>query len=566
MKITKLMWCALCAAVLAVFFVGCNGLDPYSIHAPSDLQSKIDSIANAQKGTGDTTKLTITTTIVGAEDNSTVFWGAFSDCFSIPSNKLLHLEFVNYSSGANNYNNWDLDIANVVGHSTTDNSAYAEYFILRSDNFGWGNSDFNANLISIKENNGTINWNDFITTMNGAYVTMEIDHSATGNVFVTATSVGTNGITMVETYQQPVSATNDIVASLVCDGSHYSIKKAYLLPSKITTVADVNPVSIAVTGTPTFVEYGNKNFWGNGVATVTYADGSTKQADSTDLSFNLTSDSTTLGTKTIIVAYSKTKDGNATAKAVSTIYTFELKASVTSLQVTTLPTITTYYYYSGDSIIFNTTGLIVTATYSDNSTGVIPNSSLKFSKIKAAAGTQYDSIFYKGTTSTIKTTCPLTLVEGVSQVGNTDFSSGYYLVAANGALSADYAVASTAGSSKTITMYCYSDNLANYHSPFVVLRSTDETRYAEVRMDNWMNSGTSTETSDWNWATFASNISGSKIVITVTNNGNNTANVHYAVTYATGETHFQDYAGIAVTSSDLNFTIGTEEAYLVFVN
>jgi hypothetical protein len=73
-------------------------------------------------------------------------------------------------------------------------------------------------------------------------------------------------------------------------------------------------------------------------------------------------------------------------------------------------------------------------------------------------------------------------------------------------------------------------------------------------------------TSDWNWTTFAPNISGSKVVITVTNNGNNTADVLYNVTYATGETHFQKYAGVTVNSSDLSCALVTEESYLVIVN
>ena len=76
---------------------------------------------------------------------------------------------------------------------------------------------------------------------------------------------------------------------------------------------------------------------------------------------------------------------------------------------------------------------------------------------------------------------------------------------------------------------------------------------------------TATLTSDWNWDTFMSNISGSKVVITVTNNGDNTADVLYNVTYANGETHFQKYAGVAIDSADLSCALVTEESYLVFV-
>jgi hypothetical protein len=78
--------------------------------------------------------------------------------------------------------------------------------------------------------------------MQGAFVSIDVDHSVTGNVFVTSTAVGTNGVTLVQTYQQPVSATDDIVAFLVCDGSSFVMKKAYLIPSKKAVIEDVEPV------------------------------------------------------------------------------------------------------------------------------------------------------------------------------------------------------------------------------------------------------------------------------------------------------------------------------------
>jgi hypothetical protein len=575
MKTIKLMHCALCAAVLAAFFlVGCEKLDLYSTDAPDDLQHRIDSIAAAKPNTGDTTYLIITKSMVGNEDNSSGWWTAFSDYFTIPSNKLLHMEFINYGSGVSNWNNWNLIIANLPSHSTDNpdldaDPNYKEYFVLRSDAYGWGGTmasvdekyTFDIGMIAQDypdtDGDGDI-WNDFRITMQGATVSIEVDHSATGNAYVTAIAVGTNGTTITETYQQGVSATEDIVASLVADASHFKMIKAYLLPSKKTAIEDVNPVSIAITGTPAFVEMGNTNFWGDAKATVTYEDGSSEVVDSVDLSFSVVPDMTTLGIKNVTVAYSKTKQG-AYSKAVIGHYTLEVTNPVTSLEVTTLPTITTYYYFSSDSIIFNRAGIVVTASYSDGSTGILPNESLTFSKIPAAPGTQNAVISYVGSSSTVTTTCPLTLVKGVSQVGANDFSSAWWTV-----FSDDYTVAS--GSSKTFTMYCYSDNLANWHSPCTILRKADKTEYAVVRMDNWgWGTGWSTAnaTSDWNWDVFMSNISGSRVVITVTNNGDNTADVLYTVTYANGETHFQKYAGLTVDSSDLNCALVTEVSYLV---
>lgn len=131
MKTTKLIKCALYAAMLAVIaFAGCEKLEVYSIDAPADLQSRIDSIAaeKAKHSTGDTTYIDIATTIVGAEDNSAAWWTAFSDYFVIPSNKLLHLEFVNHGTGVNNWNNWNLVVTNVADRDAAD---YTEYFVLR---------------------------------------------------------------------------------------------------------------------------------------------------------------------------------------------------------------------------------------------------------------------------------------------------------------------------------------------------------------------------------------------------------------------------------------------------
>ncbi|WP_016779003.1 hypothetical protein [Anaerophaga thermohalophila] len=563
MKTSKLIKYALYAAILAALaLVGCEKLDPYSIDAPPDLQNKIDSIAavEASKDTGDTTYIDIATTIVGPEDNSAAWWTEFSDYFTIPSNKLLHLEFINHGSGENNWNNWNLAVANVADRDADD---YAEYFVLRSDAYGWGNDDFDLSMISHNypdlDEDGDI-WNDFRTTMQGAHVTLEIDHSPTGNVFVTATALGTNDGELVMTYQQPVSATEDIVAFLVCDASHFEMEEAYLTPSKVTEVEDVEPSSITVEGTPDFVELGNEDFWGDATATVTFADGSSEQVDTADLSFSVIPDMTTLGEKTVIVSYNKTKQGEYT-DAVSTYYTLEVTNSVSSIEVTTLPDITTYYFYSSDSIIFNPKGMVVTATYADETTDILANESLEFSKIPADEGSQNAVISYVGTTSTVTTTVPLTLVQGTGQVGATDFSTEWWTE-----FSDDYAVAS--GESKTLKMYCYSANLENYQSPSTILRKADMTEYAVVRMDNygWGDGyGTATATSDWNWDTFASNISGSEIIITVTNNGDDTADVYYDVTYATGETHFQSYEGITVDSSDLNCALVIEGAYIVFV-
>ncbi|MBU2912383.1 hypothetical protein [Reichenbachiella agariperforans] len=569
MKKTRLMSCVLFAAFFIAFaLAGCEEDEIYRIDAPSDLQARIDSVAAAKAGidTGDTTYIDIATAIVGAEDYSSAWWTAFSDYFTIPSNKLLHLEFINHNGGSvNNWNNWNVAVVNNV--ADREGEGYAEYFVLRSDAFGWGNTDFDLGLVAqdypviAGSDPEEVDWDLFRTTMDGAYVSLEIDHSVTGNVYVTATVEGTNGIEMVMTYNQPVSAADDINAFLVMDASYVEMETAYLLPSNVSVVVDYNPVSIAVTGAPATVEIGNENFWGSAVATVTYEDGSSTEVDSTDISFNVVPDMTTLGEKTVVVAYSKTKLGEFT-QAVSTYYNLEVTNSVVSMDVTTMPDITSYYFYNTDPIVFNTKGLVVTATYSDATTGVISNENLQFGTITAAAGAQTAEVSYVGSSSTVTTTVPLTLTQGIDQVGLTDMTTPWW-----SDFSDDYTVAS--GSSTTIKMYCYSNGLNSYHSPSTILRKADGTENGVVRMDNfgWGTGyeGIATATSDWNWDVFAANISGSYIEITVTNNGDDTADIRYDVTYANGDTHFQEYTGIAVDSADLNAALVLEGAYLVIV-
>lgn len=567
MKTFKLFRGAISAAVLAVFvLVGCEKLDTYSIDAPSDLQSRIDSIAaeKAKQSTGDTTYINIATALVGAEDNSAAWWTAFSDYFAVPANKLLTLEFVNRGSGVNNWNNWNLVIANHVGDRDAD--GYAEYFALRSDAYGWAGTmvgegyPFDLGMVSHNypdiDGDGDI-WNDFRTTMQGAYVTLEIDHSATGNVFVTATAVGTNGVELVMTYQQPVSASQNIVAFLVADASHFEIKKAYLIPSKVSVVEDVSPVSIAVEGAPSVVEIGNENFWGNATATVTYTDGSSEQVDSADISFSVIPDMTTIGKKTVVLAYSKTKQG-AYGPAVSTLFTLEVINPVSSLEVTTMPDVTTYIFPGPAAPVFDPTGMVVTATYSDGATGVIANENLQFAN-PGGEGAQNAVITYVGANSTVITTVPITNVTGeTNQVGATDFSSAFW-----SAFSNEYNVASS--SSKTFKMDLYSTGANNWNSPAIILRKADLTEYAVVRMDNhgWGDGyATATATNDWNFDVFAENLNGAYIEVTVTNVGDGTVNVRYDVTYANGDTHFQLYAGITAVSSDLNCSITIDGCYV----
>jgi hypothetical protein len=565
MKIGKWMLKALSATALtAAVSVGCNSLEPYVIDAPDDLADKIAAY-KAEKEAGksdDYEEIDITVAIVGAEDNSSGWWTEFSQYFIVPSGKKLFVEFENFGTGANNWNNWNVCVATPYERG---GDAYSEYFVLRSDWYGWGNADYNGAIIEFDYGGGEVNWDEFREKMQGATVTLSLDHARAGAAYLEVHSVATDGFEIVEKYNQKVSATEDIEAFLIADGSHFNVKKAWLVPSEIAEIPDEMAASINVTGLPESVEIGSpaEAILANAVATVTFTDNSSATVPLEDVTFSLTDDFTaTLGTKTLVYSYSKTKQGNY-GTSVAGYAQIEVTNPVVELQITQMPVFNTYYFYENTALDFRTAGLEVTAVYADGTTGNMPISNLTFSPIELREGEQEVTLSYKEAS----TTCTINLVKGAYAVGAPDFTNGWWST-----FSPDFTVAS--GESKVFEMDLYSDNLANYHSPCVVVRKADlslgaDGEYVVVREDHfgWGNSyGTATAESNWNWDYFAARLNNSHVKITVTNNGDNTASIRYEVTDSEGEAHFQNYLNFTVDSADVTCAVLTEESYLVLVD
>ena len=117
------------------------------------------------------------TTLVGAEDNTTGWWSAFSDYYTIEPNKTLTLKFQNFSSKANNWSNW---LAVVTNDADRGADGYSEYVVLRADNYAWqyglntgpdSTHDWYTSLTS------NFNWDIFADEMDGSTVEMTIMRS-----------------------------------------------------------------------------------------------------------------------------------------------------------------------------------------------------------------------------------------------------------------------------------------------------------------------------------------------------------------------------------------------------
>lgn len=565
MKIKSLILKALAAAAfVASVSVSCSEISFIDINPPADLQSKIDSIQALKDAmnTGDKTTIDIAVAEVGAKDYTSGWWVDFSQYFVVPQGKCLTVKFINHNGTldgtgtGNNWSNWNMCVAS----GERDSDGYAEFFVLRSDAYGWGNGDYNGAMIGIDypdtDGDGDI-WNDFKRHLDGASVEMQIDYATAGTVFLTAVHTSVDGIVLTETYEQPVTGPS-VTAFLIADGSFMEVKEAYLEPSKILEIPDEMATSITVTGTPSALELGNTDFWGAGVATVTFADGATAVADTADMTF-VVPDLSTVGEKTIIYSYSKTKQGNY-GKAVAGTYSLNVINPVKSLEITAAPSYPKYYVYDAP-VAFDPTGLVVTATYADETTGVLDNSMLTFGAVPAD-GTQEVEVTYVGSSSTVTIKCPIEVVQGTDAVGVSDCSTGWWTD-----WSADIPVPS--GETVSYNVYQYSSCGSNWHCTDVILRKADLTENAVVRLDNFGwgggydgNANLVLE-SNWNWDTFLAGLNRADIKITVTNNGDNTADIRYDVTYINGETHFQSYKGIVVDSADLNCCLTCEAAYAV---
>lgn len=148
--------------------------------------------------------------IIGAEDNSTAFWGAFSDNFNVPVGETKSITFTNYSSLAGNWNHFVVVLRN---------TALAEYGVVRADNYGWGNGyDGNANLVT----GGTQgDWATWLAGMNGAQVTVYVTNCGNSTADIQAVMTGTTGTTSTQ-YYLGVNTVDpaDLNFALTVDGSH----------------------------------------------------------------------------------------------------------------------------------------------------------------------------------------------------------------------------------------------------------------------------------------------------------------------------------------------------------
>ena len=150
---------------------------------------------------------------LGAEDCSTAWWTEFTENMKIPAGETFEYNFTNYTSGANNYNNY------VVILRKAD---LAEYAVVRADNYGWGNGYAACTPIGTQGD-----WATWLATMNGAKVKLFVTNCNNGTADIQAIVTGNDGSVTTQSYLGINTIDpSDLNVSFVVDSSHLKFDSA----------------------------------------------------------------------------------------------------------------------------------------------------------------------------------------------------------------------------------------------------------------------------------------------------------------------------------------------------
>lgn len=564
------------AAMGLTALTGCEGSDLFSVNGPDWISEKADSIANANQGQAPT----ISPLVLGAEDNSDAFWASHLDQdIKVPSNKIYTVGFTNYSSGANNYNNYYVVLRSA--------DKTKEYAVLRSDDYGWSTNYDNGYTNCTHSNTGSADWATWLTAMNGAHVTVAVTNNGDNTADVVATVEGTDGKTYVQNYSGIGVESGDLYLDFTTDGCHYVFDKAEV---DVADAVDQQPSSMELINVPEEVDKNSTLAEATaGIkGKVTYSGGTVKEVAASDLSFMLVPGTglnpdgklDQVGEYYVVATLNKTMFGKTAEKSVSASAKINVVAGIKSIKITKAPSRTKYYFYNSaalkgvdHTLAFDPTGMEVTATYVEGDPAVLDNSKLTFSAIPATAGEHEVTIT---TENGRKTTVKVNVAESKlvaanptpSVVGATDNSSTFWTE-----FSDDIKV--PAGKTLEYGFTNYTDAVSNWHNFSVILRNASLTEYVVVRADNygWTydNSGPygykdcTPSGGQTDWAAWLAAMNGAKCKVYITNNNNGRADIQITMLGNDGVTYTQYYLGISgIDVNDLQSALTVENAHIVF--
>ena len=128
-------------------------------------------------------------TELGTPDCATPWWTAFTPNVQVKAHQVCTVNFTNYTSGANNWNNFVIIL---------NKADLTEYAVMRADNWGWGAGyDGNPNLKAIGTQG---DWATWLAAMNGAKCSAQIVNNGDGTADVKVLMHGTDGVDYTQDY------------------------------------------------------------------------------------------------------------------------------------------------------------------------------------------------------------------------------------------------------------------------------------------------------------------------------------------------------------------------------
>lgn len=472
---------------------GCEGGELFDVNAPDWISDKVQEIEDAENANQDEEDVYT----FGNTDYSSGWWTAFSEYYVVPDGRMWIAEFELHidPNATNTYKNFALVITNDVDR---DGEGYKEYGVIRYDYQPSGNSEW-GDYIDRSYVQSTLTFEtdtDEGIEKLGGKVTLTVDRTIDDFFVVTMT----NGV-VTKTYEQPYELENlnaeasntNIRCFLVVEGSYIDFLSSEIGTTGGSISEDKNPKSMVLQNVPQYVDAGTslEEAMAEVTAEVTFGeDGVTKTVAASDLSFSAIPDMDTPGQKTLVAAYNKTFQGKNCDTPIMAYANFEVVEPITSIEVTTPPLYTDYYYYISEATqsltgrIFNPTGMVVTATTSTGSTRTLSNSELSFSMVPAKAGQQTITITAgEGITTTVNVNVKESQVSEVTNSSKTTIGTTNNSTAFWGDFSDEFNV--PVGKTKSITFTNYSNLVSSWNNYVAVLRKSDKTEYAVVRADNY---------------------------------------------------------------------------------
>ena len=126
---------------------------------------------------------------LGAPDCSTGWWTEFTQNVQVRAHQVCTVNFTNYTSGANNWNNFVIIL---------NKEDLTEYAVVRADNYGWGNGYGACTPTGgFADDEGWAAWR---AAMNGAKCTAQIVNNGDGTVDIKVVMHGTDGVDYLQDY------------------------------------------------------------------------------------------------------------------------------------------------------------------------------------------------------------------------------------------------------------------------------------------------------------------------------------------------------------------------------